>query len=529
MKISHLTLLAIIFRSANAASARNLLSDREEVHTNWDHPFSEYQSPGRDLGNEENKQLIEYSDRNVNDLSVIEDVTIMKHSFVDTGRRLSDPFELIGDALPYSANQFDQTGFALAINAVGDMLIVGAPNANSGFGKVIIYSFSSGTGWTEQATVDGVSESYFGVSVDMNDDGDRVVIGGNFQNSNTPTAGFVGVYFYDSIGSSWTLKENVSRSVPGDRFGVSVAMNAAGDRIVVGADGDSNSKGVVQVHYTSSPFTEWNQLGEDIEGILDGDRHGSSVDINTAGDVIVVGAPKSSGVFEAGAVRVFEFSSSSWSVKGEIILGTSSSDNLGTSVAINGAGDRIIAGAAMYSSKTGLARAYEFSHDDSIWLKMGSDIVGAAVNDQFGTAVSMNDLGSRVFIGAPPVSSPASGYVSVYDYLSTEWVLIDQVVVSGVNVGSSVDANAIGDYFAVGSDVYDTYRGYAAVFFDTAYSEAPSFEPSFFPSVSMIPSALPSDQPSFLPSDEPSTVPSLSSSPSQQPSNLPSAMVSFDF
>jgi len=80
MKISHLTLLAIIFRSANAASARNLLSDREEVHTNWDHPFSEYQSPGRDLGNEENKQLIEYSDRNVNDLSVIEDVTIMKHS-----------------------------------------------------------------------------------------------------------------------------------------------------------------------------------------------------------------------------------------------------------------------------------------------------------------------------------------------------------------------------------------------------------------------------------------------------------------
>jgi len=538
MKISHLsTLLAITVRSANTASARELLSDKE-VQTNWDHPFGEKQSPGHDLGNEK-KQLIEYSDRDINlsasafrtqehDLSVIKDVTIMQHSFVDTGRRLSDRFELVGDALPSSANQFDQTGFALAINAVGDMLIVGAPNANSGVGKVIIYSHSSGTGWTEQTTIDGVSESYFGVSVDMNDDGDRVVIGGNFENSNTATAGFVGVYIYDSIGSSWTLLGNISRSVPGDRFGVSVAMNAAGDRIVVGADGDSNSKGVVQVHYTPSPFTEWDQLGEDIEGILDGDQHGSSVDINAAGDAVIVGAPKSSGAFEAGAVRVFEFSSSSWSVKGEIITGTSSSDNLGTSVAINGAGDRIIVGAAMYSSKTGLARVYEFSQDDSKWLKMGSDIVGAAENDQFGTAVSMDDLGSRVFIGAPLVSSPANGYVSVYDYRSNEWALTDQIVVSGVNVGRSVDANAVGDYFAVGSDVYDTYRGYAAVFFDTEYSEAPSFEPSFSPSVSMVPSALPSDEPSLLPSDGPSTVPSLSSSPSQQPSDLPSAMVSFD-
>ena len=163
----------------------------------------------------------------------------------------------------------------------------------------------------------------------------------------------------------------------------------------------------------------WSQLGADIDGEESDDYIGTSVSMNSTGDRVAMGAHYNDGNgTDAGHVRVYEYSSGSWSQLGADIDGEAASDQSGESISMNAAGNRIAIGARLNDdagSNAGQVRVYEYSSGS--WSQLQSDIDGVEANEQFGASVSMNAAGDRVAIGARLNDDAASnaGQVRVYE------------------------------------------------------------------------------------------------------------------
>ena len=99
----------------------------------------------------------------------------------------------------------------------------------------------------------------------MNAAGDRVAIGGQENDGAASRAGHARVYAYN--GSAWTqLGADIDGEGANDRFGRSISLNTAGDRVAIGTgenDGNGNDAGHVRVY--SYNGSAWTQLGADVD------------------------------------------------------------------------------------------------------------------------------------------------------------------------------------------------------------------------------------------------------------------------
>ena len=136
----------------------------------------------------------------------------------------------------------------------------------------------------------------------------------------------------------------------------------------------------------------WSQLGSDIDGEAANDNSGYSVSMNSAGDRVAIGANGNDGNgSNAGHVRIYSYNGSAWTQLGADIDGEAANDNSGWSVSMNSAGDRVAIGAYMTMATdqdAGHVRVYEYSSGS--WSQLGGDIDGEAGGDQSGISVSMN-------------------------------------------------------------------------------------------------------------------------------------------
>ena len=129
--------------------------------------------------------------------------------------------------------------------------------------------------------------------------------------------------------------------------GLSVAMNAAGDTVIIGApfnDGNGDSSGQARVFTLTDGV--WVQVGADIDGETADDWSGWSVAMNAAGDTVIIGAPYNDGNGDnAGQARVFTLTDGVWVQVGADIDGENAEDQSGWSVAMNSSGYAVIIGA----------------------------------------------------------------------------------------------------------------------------------------------------------------------------------------
>jgi hypothetical protein len=187
-----------------------------------------------------------------------------------------------------------------------------------------------------------------------------------------------------------------------DHFGYSVSINAAGDRVAIGAplnDGSGIHAGHVRIYqYTNNT---WTQLGADIDGEAAGDNFGRSVSMNSAGDRVAIGAPLNDGNgADAGHVRIYQYTNNAWTQLGADINDEAVGDKTGVSVSMNSAGDRVAIGVESGGASTaGQVRVYQYTNN--AWTQLGVDIDGEATDDKFGASVSMNAAGDRLAIGGP--------------------------------------------------------------------------------------------------------------------------------
>jgi hypothetical protein len=315
----------------------------------------------------------------------------------------------------------DQLGYSVSLSADGKRLAIGAQyNDGNGenSGHVRVYEYTST--WTQLGQdIDGDAPNAYTGVVSLSPDGNRLAIG-TFTNN-----GKVRVYQY---GTSWTQlgQDIVGEDVGGDYTGYALSLSYDGARMAVGAPYNDGANGVNSGHvrvYEYSSST-WVQLGQDIDGEATCDYSGYSVSLSAGGKRVAVGAWLNDGAngVNSGHVRVYEYSSSTWTQLGQDIDGDARYDYSGRSVSLSGDGSVVAVGALANDGANGVdsghVRVYEYTTATSTWTQRGQDIDGEAGNDYSGWSVSLSADGSVVAVGAygNDGNGENSGHVRVYEF-----------------------------------------------------------------------------------------------------------------
>ncbi|GEM_PF-3555410 len=325
---------------------------------------------------------------------------------------------------------FDISGYSVALNSEGDVVVIGAfgndgiGGDGSNFGQVRVYQWN-GSIWEQRGEdMDGLfMYEEFGYDVDINGDGDVIAASGLYLIGPNIDLNMVRVYEWN--GESWVQRGSTLVGAEGEFFGTKIALSKGGDVLAIGVPYDDTNglaAGSVRVYYWDG--TAWEQRGEDIEGEGPNNLSGSGVSLNATGSIVAVGALYNDGgeAADAGHVRVYEWDGLVWNQLGEDIDGESAGDYSGYAVSLNDLGDVVAIGAPgsdASGKESGQVRVYGW--DGMSWEQRGMAIDGVWEYDRLGYSVSLNGDGDVVAAGAPfnDVNGLNSGQGSVWMYGSS--------------------------------------------------------------------------------------------------------------
>ena len=301
----------------------------------------------------------------------------------------------------YFDSQQSKAGEALSISANGKRVIVGSPFWSDEVGLISVFERMEKGDWQRIGTdirgSDSDRSGRFGKTVAISNDG-RVIAGGApFAYYNSSQVGGV-VRVFAEIASEWVqMGHDISSKFNNTLFGTSMAMSADGNRIAVGATNTGVEVG--SVHVFDFNGSRWIESGQSLNGTIDYESFGSSVALNAAGNLLAVGAIGSPGEdshFNSGKVQVFKFDSDEWIQLGGDILGTQS-ETLGTSVDLSDSG---ILAIGCPSGTAGHIKVYHLD-DNNEWKQIKNSIDGDTDGETFGFSVSISADGTIVGSGAP--------------------------------------------------------------------------------------------------------------------------------
>ena len=314
------------------------------------------------------------------------------------------------------------------------------------------------------------NQDRFGASVALANTDGTLAVGAYRSDVNGTESGLTRIFQFD--GTSWNQSGNdINGDAAGDWLGYSVDLNDDGQILVVGATGNNN-KGVLRVYQWQDPANDWLQIGQDIDGENIGDSFGFSCSINSVGDIVVGGA-----VFnddsgnDSGSVRVFQYNGSSWDQLGQDIDGEYSEDKSGHSVSLSSDGYTLSVGAGHNSEngfEIGHVRIYTFDINTNTWIQKGSDIDGEGPDpDHFGYSNSISSDGYTVAVGAPAnnqqSTTPPQGHVRAYKFDGVNWLQVGQDI-DGIGIGNAgwdVSLSGDGSVLILGSPQNNTNGSYS--------------------------------------------------------------------
>jgi len=344
-----------------------------------------------------------------------------------------------GKNLNISLQTGEQFGSAVALNANATSLSVGAPGRDGGAGAVYLFNFSDsqfaapavtgalGLGF---GTPNLDSANRFGTSVALNGVGNRLAVGSLYDggaNNNCINCGAVYLFnnatstpsFVKAIGAGYGVNVNLGTEA---QFGSSVAFDSSGDRLAVGAYGVNNYSGAVYL-FTNTYGATANVAtiasgvsgGKNLDpGLAANDVFGSSVALNSAGTRLAVGAPDDG----SGKVRIIDFADNAFSaptVSAVLAAGASgaadanvtlqNSEAFGFSLAMNGAGDRLVVGSPFSEGSggatpdSGTVRAFALAPLPAVNLGFGTNAAASALVSASSLAATL-DSGTSITLQA---------------------------------------------------------------------------------------------------------------------------------
>ncbi len=310
----------------------------------------------------------------------------------------------------------------------------------------------------------------------------------------------VQVFEFNPLTDQWEKPSaDIEAFDPMVEFGVSLAMDASGSTLVVGAldDGKFGSKdaGSVTIYRYDPIIKTWMPKGTNhrIEGITPFEQFGSAVDMSDDGNVIVVGSPNKDAIVDdadfprGGQVTVFKHNpvEDAWNILGGPIRGEIF-DRLGSSVSIAYQLENnmyIVAAGAPTSGlyEAGYVQIFrlvdEGEETNKKWMtNIEAKIMGDADGDHFGSSVALNRNGTVFVAGAPHhkgfTLKKKSGHARVYKMNGNNiWKQVHESIVGfreGEESGSSVAISPDGERIVVGSPLSmnnGKHSGHASVYY----------------------------------------------------------------
>jgi hypothetical protein len=190
-------------------------------------------------------------------------------------------------------NPDDWCGHSLSLNSSGNIIGIASPmfdsissNGNENSGHIRVFEYN-GTDWSQIG-----NDIIGGYSVDLNNFGNRVIIGDPFNSDNGFYSGRTRVFEYN--GTDWNQKgQDINGIDASDNYGGFVSISGGGDTIASSSYAHDSDKGHVRAFYFDGNV--WNQIGQDIDGVNNNDRSGTSIAMNNSGSRIAIGAPNFDG------------------------------------------------------------------------------------------------------------------------------------------------------------------------------------------------------------------------------------------
>lgn len=199
------------------------------------------------------------------------------------------------------------------------------------------------------------------------------------------------------------------------------------------------------------------------------DFFGRAAALAADGTRAIVGVPNDdSAVSNSGSARVFVRSGATWTVEATLLPEAPFSQGIfGTAVAMTADGSRVIVGAPQDDTRaTNAGSATVFVRLGTVWsLETTLFASGAAADDDFGRAVSIDAGGTRAIVGVPrdDRSAPGAGSARVFARSGAAWteeaVLVAPGAASGDGFGGAVAISGDGARVLVGAETYDDPTG----------------------------------------------------------------------
>jgi gliding motility-associated-like protein len=376
-------------------------------------------------------------------------------------------------------------GYSVSLSADGNTLAVGSNRndlngTNAGQARVF---FWNGANWIQKGqSLYGINAfDLYGASVSLSDDGNTLAVGAYLNDLNANDAGLVQIF--DWNGSSWVQKgSNLLGNQLDDWFGRNIELNADGNTIVIGAYGGNSpgsQSGDIKVFDWNG--ASWVQKGNTISGSNSEDWFGYSVAISADGNTIAGGAPTNDDNGNAsGHVKIYEWNGTNWAIMGTPIIGEATNDWFGFNLSLNAVGDKIVIGAPYNDAGNyDLGKVKTYQWNGSNWIQYGNALVGSNNQDWFGFNVSMNADGN--FIGVSTLKHDGnginSGAIEIYKLINSVWTLQGQTIIGehqNDKFGIGISLNNDGSVIAGGSNINSDAgleAGHARVFCIPNYSE----------------------------------------------------------
>ena len=198
---------------------------------------------------------------------------------------------------------------------VGAYLEDNAGGIDAGSAYVFVKSGNSWIEYAKLTAADGAADDHFGVRVAIGGAGDTIVVGSNQDDDAGSQSGSAYVFVRSGPPGRgvWTqqAKLTASDAAAGDGFGASLALGAAGDTAVVGAYGDDNAGGsdAGSAYVFKRSGTTWTeQIKLTAADAAADDWFGAAIALESAGDTLVIGARQDdhAGGANAGSAYIFE-------------------------------------------------------------------------------------------------------------------------------------------------------------------------------------------------------------------------------
>lgn len=346
-------------------------------------------------------------------------------------------------------------------------------------GCVLVYTRRGDGEWTQLGNDISGKESFdwSGYSVAINDDGNIIAIGAPYNDDNGINAGHVRVYKYNTTNETWEKRgEDIygdADSFTSDYFGASLAISGDGNRLLIGACGksfhehngsktgqakifefDSRRKDCVRSHC-------WNEIQEFI-GEAAGDEFGRRIAINNAGNTAMIGNNK--------YIKIYQITDggNSWSQMGYAINEEIFGFTYLNYVAMSGDGKRIVVSGQGHEEVGGKDATYVYAfNEDSTephWKRVGQRF-------SYSGKVDISDDGKMLIIGSSKAGHPVKVFKEIHDHLlRPRWIQVGDAI--------SIDASSVsissGGTIFIGSTVANNFSGLVQVFKLVATTPQPS-------------------------------------------------------